>query len=347
VFDLKCEVVVKEPNVRTIRFVLGLCAGLSLGWASSPSTALGDVLLSGFENTLDTAVPNMPWHFDLSPNPPDVTGPDILDTEFVCGGGAAAGVTQGNCALQVNHPPDWGTDEFYFILDQGNGTGNELDLVNLIADTTAIQFDLTTFGAHNPQYRQIFFVLNTNYFEIGWYDANADPDVQLDIPVATPEQEFFTTTVTVDLTAPLADAGLDDEKTFYQTLAQTIKADHEDGSPVDPAPTFQFFLVFQGADEPAANPVQIVLDNFRLIGPEDPGNPGDFDNDGDIDGRDFLSWQRGESPNPFSAGDLADWQTHYGTGQLGSFSAIPEPCALTLLAGLSVWSCFRRGGRES
>jgi hypothetical protein len=40
---------------------------------------------------------------------------------------------------------------------------------------------------------------------------------------------------------------------------------------------------------------------------------GDFNDDGDVDGRDFLVWQRGASPAP-SGGGLADWQTNYGTG---------------------------------
>ena len=34
---------------------------------------------------------------------------------------------------------------------------------------------------------------------------------------------------------------------------------------------------------------------------------------GDVDGRDFLVWQRGTSP-VVGGGDLADWQTNYGTG---------------------------------
>jgi hypothetical protein len=42
--------------------------------------------------------------------------------------------------------------------------------------------------------------------------------------------------------------------------------------------------------------------------------PGDFDFDGDVDGRDFLRWQRGQSTTPQSSGDLADWQNNYGTG---------------------------------
>ena len=32
---------------------------------------------------------------------------------------------------------------------------------------------------------------------------------------------------------------------------------------------------------------------------------GDFNNDGVVDGADFLAWQRGESPEPLSAADLA------------------------------------------
>jgi hypothetical protein len=323
----------KEPIVRrTVYFCLGLSAALSLSLGLGTESARGDVLLAGFENTLDTIVPGLPFHKDQTPDPPDATGPDILLTEYVCGGGAAAGITQGDCALQINHPPDWGTDEFYLILSQGGGAGNELDLIDLIAESTAIQFDVTTFGAQNPQYRQIFFVMNTNYFDIGWYDANADPDVQLDIPVALPEEEFFTTTVTLGLDAPLAEAGLDDDRTFYQTLAQTIKADHEDGTPLDPAPTFQFFMVFQGADDPFANPVHIVIDNFRLIGPTVSTDPGDFDNDGDVDGRDFLIWQRGGSPTPRSAADLAAWQANYGEGALtSSLGVVPEPSTALML----------------
>jgi hypothetical protein len=48
--------------------------------------------------------------------------------------------------------------------------------------------------------------------------------------------------------------------------------------------------------------------------------PGDFDNDGDVDGRDFLAWQR--NPN---LGDLADWQSSYNGELLIAGTAIPEP----------------------
>jgi hypothetical protein len=60
-----------------------------------------------------------------------------------------------------------------------------------------------------------------------------------------------------------------------------------------------------------------------------PSPPGDFDNDGDVDGRDFLAWQR----NP-SLGNLADWQANYGNGSLQAINtAVPEPGAWVLLTG--------------
>ena len=78
------------------------------------------------------------------------------------------------------------------------------------------------------------------------------------------------------------------------------------------------------------------------------GGGGDFDSDGDVDGRDFLRWQRGGSPSPFSATDLAAWQAGYGTAPLVSAlgfsppaeaaSPVPEPGTLVLI-GLAVCGC--------
>lgn len=56
------------------------------------------------------------------------------------------------------------------------------------------------------------------------------------------------------------------------------------------------------------------------------GLTGDFDNDGDVDGRDFLLWQRGESPNPWNRNDLAAWQANYpSVEELSTSTAVPEP----------------------
>jgi len=76
------------------------------------------------------------------------------------------------------------------------------------------------------------------------------------------------------------------------------------------------------------------------------GVAGDFDADAGIDGFDFLAWQRGESPNNGSAGDLAAWEQFFGegvaplSGLAAGVGAVPEPSTAVLLslalAGLAV-----------
>lgn len=64
------------------------------------------------------------------------------------------------------------------------------------------------------------------------------------------------------------------------------------------------------------------------------GLAGDFNFDGDIDGADFLLWQRGGSPNSLSADDLAAWQTNFGAGMsLPSIhpTTVPEPAPFVFL----------------
>ena len=73
--------------------------------------------------------------------------------------------------------------------------------------------------------------------------------------------------------------------------------------------------------------------------------PGDFDLDGDVDGSDFMVWQRGGSPNPVSSADLALWKANYATA-VAATGAVPEPGTLCL--GLIVVGagagCIRRRG---
>jgi autotransporter family porin len=62
------------------------------------------------------------------------------------------------------------------------------------------------------------------------------------------------------------------------------------------------------------------------------GQGGDYDGNGRVDGNDFLAWQRGQSPNPVSASDLATWQSNYGAGgAAAAVGAVPEPSSLALM----------------
>ncbi len=63
--------------------------------------------------------------------------------------------------------------------------------------------------------------------------------------------------------------------------------------------------------------------------------PGDFDSDGDVDGADFLVWQRGFGDG-YDVSDLAVWKSNFGApGALstasGATAAVPEPTSFWLL----------------
>ncbi|NOZ39084.1 MAG: LamG domain-containing protein [Planctomycetes bacterium] len=71
-----------------------------------------------------------------------------------------------------------------------------------------------------------------------------------------------------------------------------------------------------------------------------PGVPGDFSGDGDVDGDDFLEWQRTDG----TPGGLSDWQGAYPAAALSGATSVPEPASLTLMAlfGVSLATMRRR-----
>jgi hypothetical protein len=97
-------------------------------------------------------------------------------------------------------------------------------------------------------------------------------------------------------------------------------------------------------DEVRVSDAALTPDQFLFL-TAPGGTDGDFDNDGDVDGRDFLAWQRGESPAPLSASDLSAWQGAYGMGGLSAVS-VPEPTSIALLFGTIVGSVLVRRRRN-
>ncbi|MEM9658003.1 MAG: PEP-CTERM sorting domain-containing protein, partial [Planctomycetota bacterium] len=79
------------------------------------------------------------------------------------------------------------------------------------------------------------------------------------------------------------------------------------------------------------------------------GVPGDFDGDGQVDGADLLLWQRGGSPDPLSAADLATWEANFGAGatQAAAISAVPEPRTIWLLFVAAVSLGFQIARRRN
>lgn len=76
---------------------------------------------------------------------------------------------------------------------------------------------------------------------------------------------------------------------------------------------------------------ETLFDSITASTSLDP-QAGDFDFDGDVDGRDFLVWQR--DPN---IGDLVDWQMNYGVETLAESMSVPEPSSTWLLAAVVPW----------
>ncbi|MDZ4657430.1 MAG: glycoside hydrolase family 16 protein [Bythopirellula sp.] len=124
------------------------------------------------------------------------------------------------------------------------------------------------------------------------------------------------------------------------TTAENIWFDHELEA-VAPANAVEARLSFVFR-QPGSDNGAIWIDSAGLF--LEPITDGDFDFDGDVDGRDFLLWQRGGSPNPFSATDLAAWQNNHGSPPpLAASLTVPEPnTAILLLVGMMVVrSCHR------
>jgi hypothetical protein len=99
--------------------------------------------------------------------------------------------------------------------------------------------------------------------------------------------------------------------------------------------------------ESLAGNIQIANTGLGLVAGPGTGpviGPGDYDVDGDVDGNDFLVWQRGGSPNPNSPADLATWKANFASA-VAAAGAVPEPGSLGLAlacAGLIASSARRR-----
>lgn len=116
-------------------------------------------------------------------------------------------------------------------------------------------------------------------------------------------------------------------------------------------------VTFEGI-EPAQIPATWT-EQSNFLAPH-PTLAGDYDDDFDVDGDDFLAWQRGESLAPLNVGDLEVWKTAFNEPASGGAGAsvhegprivIPEPGSGLLLAFAgSIWGanwkrCSGRVGR--
>ena len=86
--------------------------------------------------------------------------------------------------------------------------------------------------------------------------------------------------------------------------------------------------------------IHLFTDDFTIQMSVATVQDGDFDGDDDVDGFDFLSWQRDPS-----VGRISDWEMNYGAvpSPTTAMTAVPEPTSLLLatIAGLLGIPCRR------
>jgi len=85
------------------------------------------------------------------------------------------------------------------------------------------------------------------------------------------------------------------------------------------------FFVSRGTNQAGS-----ILDDVSVTAGEAPpvGGAGDYDSDGDVDGRDFLTWQRDTSLS------YDDWVHNFG--EISQAAAVPEPSSLVIALGLAL-----------
>lgn len=104
--------------------------------------------------------------------------------------------------------------------------------------------------------------------------------------------------------------------------------------------------------------LNIDYHDFRIMGPAE-SQSADFDADGDVDGSDFLAWQRGlgvagglEQGDANGDGmvdglDLDAWKSQFGVAAASaSAGSIPEPSALLLALASTACLAVRHGGAK-
>jgi hypothetical protein len=117
-------------------------------------------------------------------------------------------------------------------------------------------------------------------------------------------------------------------------------------------------IILRNAAAPAASTIYVDFIAVNRLGSIadllEPGPAGDadFDGDSDVDGQDFLTWQRGlGGPGDLADGDANDdgnvtaadlqiWKDQFGPGAPAALAvgAVPEPSCTALLAALALGS---------
>lgn len=177
-------------------------------------------------------------------------------------------------------------------------------LIDLVSSYDTLEFDVSP--SLDTGYRQVFAVMQGD--GLSWAQT---PEFNLAIGNGVDPSNH----VSINLSSP----NPSDPSKNWKAAAQS-----------SPGTWWQLLIGLQGNDWTGASTISTTIDNVKFV----RNSGGDFDADGDVDGRDFLTWQQGQSPTPLSATDLADWKANYGAGG-GALAlnavGVPEPSSVGML----------------
>ncbi|MEM8944020.1 MAG: hypothetical protein AAGD11_02475 [Planctomycetota bacterium] len=198
-----------------------------------------------------------------------------------------------------------------------------------------IHFDARSVNENSPKRLELLYLASG--------DSNlirADNDVEvLDLRVFS------------DITFPSAESNPNVHNVSQSIAAQLVPSTAARLAPGDSA-SFRFRW-----SDFATDFAEAQIDNLAISGtfldqnndfaPIDPAEvtatSGDFDADGDVDGADFLAWQRTDA----SAQGLSEWQDNYPASlSLSSIQTVPEPTGATLAAVIAILLGVSRPSRR-
>ena len=236
----------------------------------------------------------------------------IDNLDVTTGGGTGRGANDGNDLVNVS----------LSVLNHANPSFSGVDDANSLV----YDFGTVTLGAPAPTFAFDIFNLPTTIGFTAGLDLDSFNAVGNTSTLAANLTPFFGAN-----TLP-AGAGNDFSATFDTSTIGNFSA--------------TYTLAF--SDENLAGATSLGTMTLTLTGVVEPAavaESADFDSDGDVDGADFLAWQRGlgtaaATPSDgdgnddqwVDADDLSIWSSQFGQTTISPLQAVPEPAAAWLAA---------------
>jgi hypothetical protein len=230
-------------------------------------------------------------------------------------------------------------------------------------------YRLALFG---PRAEDLLVEPDWQYFQLPT-ELDRDTDTDELVTIADVGQGWHTYTATITPTTVTFTIDLFRDGLRNTSITPDEVTGERPGAPgVDAAATWEISTTAAGYNSlrlggpsglSSAGSGPMAFDNIllQLQAPDVGGGDPDFDDDGDVDGADFLIWQQGlgmtgqpdkstgdaTGDGNVDGADLAAWQMAFGQTGLGvgAAGAVPEPTAATLAAAALALAAIRRRGR--